>query len=220
MKKLLVGFFTILPSLVLGILYKAIPDVIPIHYGFNGMVDRWAGKGELIVFPIIILVLGIVNLVVVYYLDKKKIANDNSKYVLYVGFVVLLFLNAIYMYTLYTSYYLVTNLNQLPIHLGNFAFCIIGVLLILIGNIMPKVRINHYLGLRTKWSMYNEFTWHKSQRHGGIASVIAGLVILICSFILKPTSLMVISFVAIILFTVYSVAKSYLIYKTEIDKER
>lgn len=57
--------------------------------------------------------------------------------------------------------------------------------MIIAGNIMPKVRMNSFLGLRTRWSMKNEAIWKKSQRFGGIAFIVGGIAIVIICFFVK-----------------------------------
>ena len=61
----------------------------------------------------------------------------------------------------------------------------IGFLLVILGNIMPKMRRNSFFGLRTKWSMANNSVWQRSQRFGGISSVIAGFCIIIISLFIN-----------------------------------
>lgn len=50
----------------------------------------------------------------------------------------------------------------------------VGTMLIILGNLMPKVKRNGLFGLRTSWSMENDEIWNKSQRFGGKAAVICG----------------------------------------------
>lgn len=57
--------------------------------------------------------------------------------------------------------------------------------MIIIGNIMPKLRMNAAAGLKTKWSMKNETTWKKSQRFGGISYIIGGVVIVVICFFVQ-----------------------------------
>ncbi len=54
-----------------------------------------------------------------------------------------------------------------------------GIALIIIGNIMPKCKMNSIIGLRNVWSMKDERTWFLSQRFGGLIFIIAGLVIVL-----------------------------------------
>ncbi len=51
----------------------------------------------------------------------------------------------------------------------------IGVLLILIGNVMGKIRSMFFLGIRTPWTLSNERSWAKTHRLGGFAFVALGM---------------------------------------------
>ncbi len=46
--------------------------------------------------------------------------------------------------------------------------------MVILGNIMPKLRRNSLVGLRTPWSQSSEVVWKKSQRVGGILFMAAG----------------------------------------------
>ena len=47
--------------------------------------------------------------------------------------------------------------------------------MVVIGNLMPKLRKNSMIGLRTKWSMKNDTVWKKCQKIGGISFIIGGI---------------------------------------------
>ena len=86
--------------------------------------------------------------------------------------------------------------------------------MIIIGNIMPKARLNSIFGLRTSWSMKNELTWKKSQRFGGILFIIAGIIIVVVSFLTKGMTCFfwaigILVFVAMIsVYYTYKIAKN------------
>ena len=63
---------------------------------------------------------------------------------------------------------------------SGFIIILLGIVLIIIGNSMPKIKMNYVFGLRTPWSMKNEKTWAVSQRNGGILFVVTGIVCIIC----------------------------------------
>lgn len=71
----------------------------------------------------------------------------------------------------------VENLSELPVNITNLVFACLGLLLIVCGNIMPKLKNNSVIGLRTTWSRKNEITWKKSQKFGGITFIISGILI-------------------------------------------
>lgn len=62
-------------------------------------------------------------------------------------------------------------------------FLLLGLTLLVLGNIMPKVRMNSLVGLRTKWSMKNEQVWKKCQRFGGISLMITGILTILVSLL-------------------------------------
>lgn len=65
----------------------------------------------------------------------------------------------------------VENVNLVPI--------IIGVIMIVLGAIMPFTKSNMYLGIRTKQSMNDENTWKTSQRFGGVLFIIGGIFVIV-----------------------------------------
>ena len=60
--------------------------------------------------------------------------------------------------------------------------------MVLLGNIMTKLRMNSVVGLRTVWSIKNETAWKKSQRFGGISFIVGGIIIIIVCFLTKGFS--------------------------------
>lgn len=85
---------------------------------------------------------------------------------------------------------------------------VMGIFMAVIGNIMPKARLNGTFGVRTPWSMANERTWTQSNRMGGKVMVVSGILIVIESIMcdgMTGTYLMLGIIVAsTIILTVYS----------------
>lgn len=59
-----------------------------------------------------------------------------------------------------------------------------GVLLIVLGNAMPKSRPGFFVGIRTPWTITNEDNWIATHRLGGKLAILAGVVTIIASFAL------------------------------------
>ena len=49
-----------------------------------------------------------------------------------------------------------------------------GLLLLLLGNYMPKFRQNSFMGIRVKWTLENEANWNATHRFGGKVWVAGG----------------------------------------------
>lgn len=52
-----------------------------------------------------------------------------------------------------------------------------GVLFMVIGNVMGKLRPNHVVGFRTPWTLANERVWDQTHRFGGKLFVLGGILI-------------------------------------------
>ncbi len=187
-KKIVCYILMYLPLVVALIALLYLPEKIPAHYGFDNQVDRWGSKYEALLFPVISILMGYFLLAMARLAAKKEEHGENNKNVtIIVGILVLILLNALNVYSLYTSFNKVENLSFVSLDIGQLVFGIIGMLMIVTGNLMPKLRMNSMIGLRTHWSMKNETTWKKCQHIGGISFIIGGIIIIGICIVMKGT---------------------------------
>lgn len=174
--------FLPVPVTLVSLLF--LPDQIPAHYGFDNQVTRWGSKYETLIFPAITIIFGLIMLgCSKFSSNEEKTGENNEKACITAGIFSLLIFNAMTGYFLYTDFNKVENLSSVPVDIFQIIFILLGIFMIVIGSIMPKLQMNSVIGLRTHWSMKNEIIWKKSQRFGGIVFIIAGiLVILVCCF--------------------------------------
>jgi immunity protein, SdpI family len=59
----------------------------------------------------------------------------------------------------------------------------IGAVLIVSGNVMPRLRPNSVIGVRTRWTLADETVWMKTHRAGGYFLVVFGLTLIAWTFI-------------------------------------
>ena len=216
-KKLLTALYIILmflPLIAVIVAYPFLPDQIPAHYGMDNQVTRWGNKSETFIFPIITLVFGFFM-----YIGAKGAAEqekkgngtgkNNSTITFVAGIFSIIVFDILTFYFLYTDLHQIENLNDVPFSLTKILFGILGIALIILGNIMPKLKRNSLIGLRTSWSMKNDIVWKKSQRFCGILFMLSGIVILIFCFLLEGTLLTVLSLILLIVAAVASVIYSY-----------
>lgn len=144
-----------------------------------------------------------------------KNGHNNEQIELLLTIFTVLILQSQTYYFLYTAYFLIEDLSILPLNPIQLVFGLIAIMFVIMGNVMPKLRKNSVLGLRTKWSMLNEETWKKSQRFGGITCMFAGVVLfIICisvdSFMSIVYSLLVLlSLLLVDVYYTYKIAKPY-----------
>ena len=184
-KKIVFYGLMFLPLISALIALQFLPEQIPAHYDLNNLVTRWGSKYEVLIVPIVTAVLGYFFLGIAKFAAKhEENGNNNENVCIVAGIVTLIIFNAMTGYALYAGFNKIENLSSNKFDVNQLLFGILGIAMIIIGNIMPKLRMNAVTGLKTKWSMKNETTWKKSQRFGGISYIIGGIaIVVICFFV-------------------------------------
>ena len=113
-----------------------------------------------------------------YFSKNEENGSNNENVCIVAGMVSLALFNAMTGYFLYADFNSIENLSSIALDINQLLFGLLGVSMIILGSIMPKLRMNAVVGLRTVWSMKNEATWKKSQRFGGISFIAGGAIII------------------------------------------
>ena len=183
-KKIVYFILMFLPLVATLVLLPLFPEQIPAHYGADGLVTRWGSKWELLILPATTLLMaGFFPLVAKLVRAAEPDGKNNEKVLLISGCATLLLFNVMTGYFLYTAYHQIENLSEFSVDIYRIVFVALGIVLIIVGNVMPKARMNSLCGLRTPWSMKNEVTWKKSQRFGGISFIVVGAVMVVVSLL-------------------------------------
>jgi uncharacterized membrane protein len=90
----------------------------------------------------------------------------------------------------------------------------LGVLFIAIGNLLPRMRPNWFLGIRTPWTLSSDRVWEKTHRFGGNVFVLAGALMLLSGLVMPQWGQLVI-FTIVALCTASVLIYSYVEWKRE-----
>ena len=172
---LVTGAVTLLPVLLGLLLWNRLPDKLPTHFGVDGAADVWSSKA-FAVFTIPLLMLGFH--IVIYFatrLDKQN-RGHNEKVLNLVGliFPTLSIVNSGYMFS---------RAMDFELNLGSLLFPLLGLLFIAMGNWLPKIKQNSTLGIKLRWTLYNEENWNKTHRFAGFTWVIGGILFCVMGFV-------------------------------------
>ena len=172
---LVTALITLLPILVGLLLWDRLPEKLPTHFGIDGAADGWSGKG-FAVFGLPLMMLFFHG--VMYFatrLDRQN-RGHNEKVLNLVGllFPILSIVSSVVIYSLALGREL--NLSML-------LFPGLGLLFIAVGNWLPKVKQNSTLGIKIKWTLYNEENWNKTHRFAGFVWVIGGVIFCLMGFV-------------------------------------
>lgn len=88
----------------------------------------------------------------------------------------------------------------------------LGVLLIAIGNYLPKSKQSYTVGIRLPWTLNSEENWNRTHHLAGYLWILGGVLLLLCAFLpavwFLPVLMILLILVAGILF-----AYSYSLYR-------
>lgn len=87
----------------------------------------------------------------------------------------------------------------------------VGVLIVVFGNYMPKCKQNYTVGIKLPWTLNDENNWNKTHRLAGYVWIIGGLAIIILSFVNFNTTISIITIIAVLV--VVPIIHSYRIYR-------
>ena len=210
--------FPIVAFLISLLAYPHLPEQIPIHFDFNGIPDNYSGKFFVFVIPALMAVL----LLVAQYIPNADPKSANyekfpkaylilqalTQAVLLISHVITIAYPLLQMNgSLWGITFVNTNFN-----IGHFISPIIGIMLIVIGNYMPKFKQSFFCGIKTPWALADEENWYKTHRVGGKLWVIGGLLFVIVAFLPQPL-MEIILVINLLVLVVVPYLYSYLIYR-------
>jgi uncharacterized membrane protein len=164
---------------------------LPTHWGPTGEPDRFADAlPALLMMPGILLVISLV-LAAVPYLDPLQDKLDGSQPLLrtvWIGMLVLL--------------PVIEAFNAAPAFgwpmPNSLRLVSVGLLLMVIGNALPKSRPGFFVGIRTPWTITDTDNWIATNRLGGKLMMLGGLVIAASAVVpLDPQFRVILFFVTI-----------------------
>ncbi|MDA7026729.1 SdpI family protein [Bacillus sp. CLL-7-23] len=210
MKKHIVSLSIIFINILLwGFSYPYLSNHIPIHWSFSGEVDRYATKTEamLLMLGLLIFVYAVMILAPKLEPRKKNLALFSKTYHIIVNAMLLLF-------SLLNLLLVLTGLGY-HVPMGSFVPVLVGAILIVIGNYLPRVRSNFFIGIKNPWTLSSDTVWKKTHRFASKMFTIAGILIAINS-LLPIGNNGNIAMLALILIAVFApYVYSYVLYRQE-----
>ncbi|AJI23530.1 SdpI family protein [Priestia megaterium] len=187
-----------------------LPATMPIHWGANGEADGFATKINAMILTVGIMVLIYFIIAFVPRIDPRK---ENYKYFSKTYNIVL---NAVLLLFFFVNMSTILQGLGYNMPMAYIAPIMAGLVFIIIGNYLQRVRSNYFMGIRTPWTLSNETVWKKTHRLSGKLFFIGGLLILISAF-LPDGYKSVIMWGSIVLCVAIPYLYSYLAYKKEMN---
>ena len=189
---------------VAAYLYPTLPEQIPTHWNIEGEVDDYTPKpwGVLIMPLMAIFVFVILKLIPV--ISPKGFRTDQFRGVMNIFTVTLVgFMSAVALLVLLSA-------SGRNVHMNEMIFAGVGLLFIVLGNYLGKVRKNFFIGIRTPWTLASDEVWSRTHRLGGWVFVLIGFFMFLNAFIQFPEEWLIGSIVVVAL---VPVVYSYVLYR-------
>ena len=166
----LMWLLSLLPFALVAAAWPYLPEKVPTHWGAGGQVDAYSSPATLWLLcgmsPLLSL-----GMQFLPRLDPRKENYEKfQSYYDFFGPLVPLILLVCIAVTLSES------LWPGRIDVARVIMLMVGVLFIIIGNMMGKVKTNWFMGFRTPWALSDPDVWNKTQRLGGWTFFLSGLV--------------------------------------------
>lgn len=191
----------LLPVIVGIVLWNTLPKEIATHFGADGQADGWSSK-PMAVFGMPLLMLALQWFAFLVTSNDPKKRNINKKL-----FVCILWLiPVISLITMISIYAIALGYS---VDIGMVTNFLIGILFIIIGNYMHKIKQNYTVGIKIPWTLSSETNWNKTHRLASWLMIIGGILFCINGFF-KMTAVLLVS---IILIVVIPVVYSFVLYK-------
>jgi uncharacterized membrane protein len=169
MRKLIPGLLALTAATGFSVwAYPHLPAEVATHFDFQGEPNGWSSR---LLATVFIPALGLV--LVTVFMVLPRIDPRRANYALFsptywtVVNAALVLLLGVHVLSLGKALGWNVNMSRVGL-LG------VGGLFILMGNLMPRIRPNWFMGLRTPWTLSSDSVWRKTHRFGGAAFVLAG----------------------------------------------
>jgi uncharacterized membrane protein len=188
--------------------YGSLPAEVPTHWGWGGEVDDWSSRAfGAFMLPGIALALWLL-LPALRKIDPRRTHYErfDETFWLIVN-MILGFMAAMHVLALGAAL-------GWPVNMGRAVNVLAGVMLMGLGNYLPRVRSNWWIGIRTPWTLESERVWRETHRVAGFAFVGAGAITVVTAFLpaeVGTTVMMVAIATAALVPTVYS----FVLYRRE-----
>ena len=172
---LFTSILILLPSLVGCVFWNQLPEEIPTHFNLLGQADGYNHKMSAI-FGLPTLMLLMHWLLLFLMIKDPKSSNISSKIQVLIYWIIP-FVSCLSMISIYGESLGYSMMS------GLLAQIFMGVVMIVIGNYLPKTHRNYIIGIRLPWTLENDENWRKTHRLAGKIWVLGGLLLFLNSFV-------------------------------------
>jgi uncharacterized membrane protein len=157
--------------------YRHFPAKVVTHWDLAGRPNGWSGPAFAAFFFPLLLVIIYFLLLFIPLIDPKKerYAEFAKTYNIFRNLIILML----------AVIYFIASLKNLGygFDIKTWVAAIVGLLFIILGNYLGKIKPNWFVGIRTPWTLSSETVWNKTHRFGGKVFVVCGFLLILTGFL-------------------------------------
>jgi uncharacterized membrane protein len=161
--------------------WRELPERIPTHWDFRGEVNGWSSRTVGAFFAPVLGTLLWLGLPLLRRLDPRRKNYERFDDTFFV------LVNCIVVFMGVMHVLMLGSALGWPIDVSRSVFALLGVVFIVLGNFLPRIRSNWWMGVRTPWTLENERVWRETHRMAGWTFVGGGVIAMLA--VLLPASL-------------------------------
>ena len=159
---------------VTEVLYARLPARIPTHFDIHGIANGWMSRSiGAWVLPLISLVMWALLRHGARILPSAWRSRMQESPVGLVSALLVGLLSALQWVILYAAL-------ERPRSVGGVLAILLGAFWIALGLLMPRIRRNPWMGIRTPWTLSSDENWARTHRFAGFTFCIGGALALLC----------------------------------------
>lgn len=185
-------------------LYPSLPDQIPTHWNIDGQVDSTMARPWGVIIMPLSAVLVFLLMKVIPAISPRGFRTEQFTGVLNIFTVALVgFMSGVALLVLLEA-------SGRNVYINEMIFGGVGLLFIVMGSYLGKVRKNFFVGIRTPWTLASDEVWERTHRFGGRVFVMSGFFLFLNAFVRFPVRWLV---GVIIIAALVPVIYSYYLYR-------
>ena len=197
----------LLPLILSIMVYNDLPDQVAIHWDISGNPDNHLPKAiAAFGMPFLFAVLNIVSKMRLYNDPKRADAS------LTIRTIVAWIIPITSVITVPITLFISMGAN-IPIAVVISA--LLGAVLVLVGNYLPKSRQNYTVGIRLPWTLHNADNWNKTHRLAGYLWILGGNALIAGAFVTNenPVAGVLLTVITVVLLIIIPVCYSFYLHR-------
>ena len=174
------ALITLIPIIAGVILWDKLPDMVPSHWGVNGEVDGYLAK-PMFVFGMPLIMVALILVGSIATATDPKNANHGKKSLVLVYAIVPAL-------SIILSTFTYCSALGVDVPMLNLVVAVVGIVLIFVGNYLPKCKPNYTIGIKIMWTLNSDKNWVATHRFAGKVWFVGGVIVAISA--LLPTGIL------------------------------